>query len=168
MVSFWWSGPSNPILQWPWVPGRRKCNERAPQIYHKWFGLPTSDPDITPRILSQVPPELVTWLVISQSGTNISSFGRFLLLTECFLYMSSPSMFSPHFKEILVPDWLITSHVTYITSSDWLLTSSPQENRELLRELSYYSSYALASYGWPMFMYLHPFTGWFNLCQECR
>ena len=121
MVSFWWSGPSNPILQWPWVPGRRKCNERAPQIYHKWFGLPTSDPDITPRILSQVPPELVTWLVISQSGTNISSFGRFLLLTECFLYMSSPSMFSPHFKEILVPDWLITSHVTYITSSDWFL-----------------------------------------------
>ena len=30
-------------------------------------------------------------------------------------------MFSPHFKEILVPDWLITSHVTYIKSSDWLL-----------------------------------------------
>ena len=25
-------------------------------------------------------------------------------------------------QEILVPDWLITSHVTQITSSDWLLT----------------------------------------------
>ena len=26
-------------------------------------------------------------------------------------------------KEILVPDWLITSHVTSITSSDWLFAS---------------------------------------------
>ena len=25
-------------------------------------------------------------------------------------------------QEILVPDWLITGHVTYITSSDWLFT----------------------------------------------
>ena len=27
-------------------------------------------------------------------------------------------------KEILVPDWFITSHVSYITSSDWLFTWS--------------------------------------------
>eukprot|EP00116_Pleurobrachia_bachei_P016605 sb/3476867/ len=28
-------------------------------------------------------------------------------------------------RKILVPDWLITSHVTLITSSDWLFTCFP-------------------------------------------
>ena len=27
-------------------------------------------------------------------------------------------------EDILVPDWLITSHVTYITSSDWFLPTT--------------------------------------------
>ena len=40
--------------------------------------------------------------------------------------------------------------------------------RELFQELTYFSSYALGAYGWPVFMYMHPLTGCFNLCQECR
>lgn len=39
--------------------------------------------------------------------------------------------------------------------------------RELFQELTYFSSYALGAYGWPVFMYMHPLTGCFNLCQEC-
>ena len=31
-------------------------------------------------------------------------------------------LFYRHKRTILVPDWLITSHVTQITRSDWLIT----------------------------------------------
>ena len=40
-------------------------------------------------------------------------------------------------QEILVPEWLITSHVTYITCSDWLFTWSGRlliERAELFGE----------------------------------
>eukprot|EP00116_Pleurobrachia_bachei_P016297 sb/3476559/ len=35
-------------------------------------------------------------------------------------------------QEILVPDWLITSHVTLITSSDWFMTTNMTTNIPLL------------------------------------
>lgn len=42
-----------------------------------------------------------------------------------------------------------------------------RESRETFQDLTYFSSYALGAYGWPLFMYIHPITGCFNLCQEC-
>jgi len=39
--------------------------------------------------------------------------------------------------------------------------------RSAFKELTYYSVYAIGAYGWPLFMFIHPFTGCFNLCQEC-
>lgn len=38
-------------------------------------------------------------------------------------------------SEILVPDWLITSHVTTITSSDWMFTFFPGNNGVLKMQI---------------------------------
>ena len=37
----------------------------------------------------------------------------------------------------MVPDWLITSHVTYTMSSDWLFTAKPTSNLFVFLKLNF-------------------------------